>query len=328
MLHERPIRLVACRSHGQPRDPRAVAGAGLPVGGRRRDRDHRARPAHDRVLRVAAACFYRSSPRFEQWVLNLPTIGPMVRDYRAGLGMPKRAKVAAITSIVVVCSLSAFVAVDRVLVKVADSRRRRGGCGLDPVADPDPGDTAPAERAYATPRPLGIPGRVFRVAAIAEAVSWVGLLLRHVPEVRARRRRDRRRGVRPHPRRRRARSTSAVALWAGWRLRWASRALMLAPARLRAAAGHDRVRTLGIPHRPPRPPLTSPRLRGCSSMARAPAFQAGYAGSIPVTRSAERSGQRVISRAGAMALANAELPRASRCSVLPGHGGHLAPVGG
>ena len=27
------------------------------------------------------------------------------------------------------------------------------------------------------------------------------------------------------------------------------------------------------------------RRRGCSSMARAPAFQAGYAGSIPVTRS-------------------------------------------
>ena len=58
---------------------------------------------------VAAACFSRSSPRFEQWVLTRPGVGPMVRDYRAGLGMPYRAKVAAIASIAVACGLSAFV---------------------------------------------------------------------------------------------------------------------------------------------------------------------------------------------------------------------------
>lgn len=46
---------------------------------------------------LAAWCFSRSSPRFERWVLQLPTIGPMVRDYRAGLGMPRRAKVFALT---------------------------------------------------------------------------------------------------------------------------------------------------------------------------------------------------------------------------------------
>jgi uncharacterized membrane protein YbaN (DUF454 family) len=39
---------------------------------------------------LAAACFAKSSPRFERWVLDLPTVGPMVRDYRAGLGMPRR----------------------------------------------------------------------------------------------------------------------------------------------------------------------------------------------------------------------------------------------
>lgn len=44
---------------------------------------------------VAAYCFGKSSPRFEQWVLDLPTIGPMVRDHRAGLGMPRRIKVIA-----------------------------------------------------------------------------------------------------------------------------------------------------------------------------------------------------------------------------------------
>ncbi|HEX6289397.1 MAG TPA: YbaN family protein [Herpetosiphonaceae bacterium] len=54
----------------------------------------------------AAACFARSSPRFERWVLNLPRIGPLVRDYRAGLGMPRRAKRIAATTIVVVIMLS------------------------------------------------------------------------------------------------------------------------------------------------------------------------------------------------------------------------------
>jgi uncharacterized protein len=47
----------------------------------------------------AAACFTRSSPRLEHWVLGLPGVGQMVRDHRAGLGMPRRAKVFAIASI-------------------------------------------------------------------------------------------------------------------------------------------------------------------------------------------------------------------------------------
>jgi uncharacterized membrane protein YbaN (DUF454 family) len=55
---------------------------------------------------AAASCFARSSPRFENWVLSLPGVGPMVRDARAGLGMPRRAKVAAITMIWVAISLS------------------------------------------------------------------------------------------------------------------------------------------------------------------------------------------------------------------------------
>lgn len=60
---------------------------------------------------VAAACFARCSPRFEQWVLDLPRIGPMVRDHRAGLGMRRRAKVVAVTMILVVSTLSAVFAI-------------------------------------------------------------------------------------------------------------------------------------------------------------------------------------------------------------------------
>lgn len=54
----------------------------------------------------AAACFARSNPRLERWVLGLPAIGPTVRDYRLGLGMPRRAKVVAISMIVGVSTLS------------------------------------------------------------------------------------------------------------------------------------------------------------------------------------------------------------------------------
>lgn len=40
----------------------------------------------------AAACFSRSSTRFERWLLSLPMVGTLVDDYRAGRGMPVRAK--------------------------------------------------------------------------------------------------------------------------------------------------------------------------------------------------------------------------------------------
>ena len=57
---------------------------------------------------LAAWCFSRSSPRFEKWLLDLPAVGPLVRDYRAGLGMPWRAKVTAIAMIIVAVSISVF----------------------------------------------------------------------------------------------------------------------------------------------------------------------------------------------------------------------------
>jgi uncharacterized membrane protein YbaN (DUF454 family) len=58
---------------------------------------------------VAAACFSRSSPRFEQWVLDLPRVGPLVRDHRDGLGMSRHAKRVAVTMMWIAITLSAFV---------------------------------------------------------------------------------------------------------------------------------------------------------------------------------------------------------------------------
>jgi uncharacterized membrane protein YbaN (DUF454 family) len=61
---------------------------------------------------VAAWCFSHSSPRLERWVLNLPRIGPMVGDYRAGLGMPRRAKAIAISMIAVFVTFSVVLFID------------------------------------------------------------------------------------------------------------------------------------------------------------------------------------------------------------------------
>lgn len=55
---------------------------------------------------IAAGCFARSYPRWEHWLLNLPRIGPLIRDYRAGYGMPRRAKIIAVSAILVAVAFS------------------------------------------------------------------------------------------------------------------------------------------------------------------------------------------------------------------------------
>lgn len=57
---------------------------------------------------LAAYCFARSSPRAEAWVLRLPGVGPMIADFRAGLGMPRRAKIIACSMICLACTISAI----------------------------------------------------------------------------------------------------------------------------------------------------------------------------------------------------------------------------
>ncbi|SDG77987.1 hypothetical protein SAMN05216603_103410 [Pseudomonas benzenivorans] len=43
-------------------------------------------------LLLAAACFVRSSKRFYLWLVLHPRLGPWVRDYLDGQGIPRRAK--------------------------------------------------------------------------------------------------------------------------------------------------------------------------------------------------------------------------------------------
>ena len=47
-------------------------------------------------LLLAAACFARSSPRFYDWLVGHPRLGPWIRDYLEGNGIPLKGKVYAI----------------------------------------------------------------------------------------------------------------------------------------------------------------------------------------------------------------------------------------
>ena len=68
---------------------------------------------------VAAWCFSRSSPRFERWILELPRIGPLVRDHRAGLGLPARTKRLAISSMWIAIAISSVIVRNRVWLVAA-----------------------------------------------------------------------------------------------------------------------------------------------------------------------------------------------------------------
>lgn len=56
-------------------------------------------------LILAAACFARSSPRLEAWLLNHPRFGATLRAWRAEGAVPRRAKIAACLGMAVGYSL-------------------------------------------------------------------------------------------------------------------------------------------------------------------------------------------------------------------------------
>lgn len=64
----------------------------------------------------AAACFSRSSTRFERWLLSIPVVGTLVDDYREGRGMPVVSKAITVFLITAFSTLGVM-RVDAVAVK-------------------------------------------------------------------------------------------------------------------------------------------------------------------------------------------------------------------
>ena len=69
-------------------------------------------------LVLAAACFIRSSQRLYDWLISNKTFGPYLKDYREGKGIPRTAKVLALSMIVIFVSFAVFYAIEATQIKV------------------------------------------------------------------------------------------------------------------------------------------------------------------------------------------------------------------
>ena len=91
---------------------------------------------------VAVYFFARSSPRFYNFLLNNRVFGGLIRDWRAGLGLPLRAKVLAVTLIVLSIGSSLLFYRRFGCSAVARSLRRRRERVPPHPADQTPGGVA------------------------------------------------------------------------------------------------------------------------------------------------------------------------------------------
>jgi len=53
-------------------------------------------------LLLTATCYANASPKFYNWLMNHSVFGPYIQDFRSKRGIPKRAKIKAI-SLIVIC---------------------------------------------------------------------------------------------------------------------------------------------------------------------------------------------------------------------------------
>lgn len=94
-------------------------------------------------LILAAACFARSSPRLEAWLLDHPRFGPTLRAWRANGAISRKAKIAACSGIAlgfVVFSLGAHPSLPLGLIVAA----LMATCAAYIVTRPAPPDQPPA----------------------------------------------------------------------------------------------------------------------------------------------------------------------------------------
>ncbi len=70
------------------------------------------------LILLAAACFVRGSDRLYQWLLHNKWFGKYIRDFRAGRGIPLKAKVVGITVLWLSLGFSIIFVVDFIPARV------------------------------------------------------------------------------------------------------------------------------------------------------------------------------------------------------------------
>lgn len=70
------------------------------------------------LLLLAAACFARSSERFHSWLLGHPSLGPMIRDFLDGQGIPLRTKIISISMLWISISISVLLLIPLLWVDI------------------------------------------------------------------------------------------------------------------------------------------------------------------------------------------------------------------
>ncbi|MBV6271559.1 YbaN family protein [Alcaligenaceae bacterium CGII-47] len=60
-------------------------------------------------LLLASACYLRGSPRMHHWLLSHRILGPYIRDFEAGMGIPLRTKLLALALMWPSLALSAWI---------------------------------------------------------------------------------------------------------------------------------------------------------------------------------------------------------------------------
>ena len=70
-------------------------------------------------LLLAAACYLRGSSRMHRWMLTNNYFGEYLRDYQAGRGMPRKAKVVTVSLLWAVIAFSAVFATSSTIIRIA-----------------------------------------------------------------------------------------------------------------------------------------------------------------------------------------------------------------
>ena len=69
-------------------------------------------------LILAAACYIRSSQKLYDWLITNKTFGPYLKDYREGKGMPRNAKILAVSMIILFAGYASVFAIQDLLIKI------------------------------------------------------------------------------------------------------------------------------------------------------------------------------------------------------------------